>query len=95
MRAFPASGELNYRVPDAKGAMASIESRYAATALAQDRTDGLSLEFADWRFNLRSSNTEPLLRLNVESRGSEPLMRAKTGELLGLLKALGAVPADH
>ncbi len=95
MRAFPASGELNYRVPDAKAAMASIESRYAAAALVQDRTDGLSLEFADWRFNLRSSNTEPLLRLNVESRGSEPLMRAKTGELLGLLKALGAVPADH
>jgi len=95
MRAFPASGELNYRVPDAKAAMASIESRYAAAALVQDRTDGLSLEFADWRFNLRSSNTEPLLRLNVESRGSEPLMRAKTGELLGFLKALGAVPADH
>ena len=48
-------------------------------------TDGLSVEFADWRFNLRSSNTEPLLRLNVESRGDEALMREKTAELLALL----------
>ena len=54
-------------------------------ALAVDRTDGLSIEFADWRFNLRSSNTEPLLRLNVESRGDAALMRAKTAELLALL----------
>ena len=50
-----------------------------------DRTDGLSVEFKEWRFNLRSSNTEPLLRLNVESRGNEALMKAKTTELLALL----------
>ena len=54
-------------------------------AVAVDRTDGLSVELADWRFNLRSSNTEPLLRLNVESRGDAGLMRAKTAELLALL----------
>jgi phosphomannomutase/phosphomannomutase/phosphoglucomutase len=92
---FPVSGELNYRVPDAKAAIAAIESRYAKEARATDRTDGLSFEFKDWRFNLRSSNTEPLVRLNVEARGSMALMRAKTDELLGLLKSQGAVAADH
>ena len=92
---FPVSGELNYRVPDAKAAVLAIESRYSKEALSTDRTDGLSFEFKDWRFNLRSSNTEPLLRLNVEARGSMALMRAKTDELLGLLKSQGAVAADH
>ncbi|HMD72353.1 MAG TPA: phosphomannomutase CpsG [Steroidobacteraceae bacterium] len=91
---FPVSGELNYRVPDAKAAIAAIESRYGAAALSTDRTDGVSFEFADWRFNLRSSNTEPLLRLNTEARGSEDLMREKTAELLALLKSQGAVAAD-
>ena len=53
------------------------------------------MEFSDWRFNLRGSNTEPLLRLNVESRGSEPLMRERTRELFEMLKSHGAVAADH
>jgi phosphomannomutase len=92
---FPISGELNYRVPDSRAALAAIESRYAPDALKVDRTDGLSLEYADWRFNLRTSNTEPLIRLNVEARGSWDLMRAKTDELLGVLKSHGAVAADH
>ena len=92
---FPVSGELNYRVPDAKATIAAFESRYAPQALRVDRTDGISYEFAEWRFNLRTSNTEPLIRLNVEARGSERLMRAKTEELFGLLTAHGAVPADH
>jgi phosphomannomutase len=92
---FPVSGELNYRVPDAKAAMAAFEQRYAPHALALDRTDGVSFEFPDWRFNLRTSNTEPLIRLNVEARGSVELMQAKTAELLGLLKSQGAVAADH
>ncbi len=92
---FPASGELNYRVPDAKAAIAAIEGRYAAGALSLDRTDGVSFEFSDWRFNLRTSNTEPLLRLNVEARGSIALMKAKTDEILALLKTQGAVAADH
>ena len=92
---FPISGELNYRVPDSRAALAGIESRYAPDALKVDRTDGLSLEYADWRFNLRTSNTEPLIRLNVEARGSLELMRAKTDELLGVLKSHGAVAADH
>lgn len=92
---FPVSGELNYRVADAKATMAAFEARYAPSAMVLDRTDGLSFEFADWRFNLRSSNTEPLIRLNVEARGAVKLMQAKTAELLALLQSQGAVPADH
>jgi phosphomannomutase/phosphomannomutase/phosphoglucomutase len=92
---FPASGELNYRVPDSKAAIAAVEKRYGAEAVSVDRTDGVSFEFADWRLNLRTSNTEPLLRLNVEARGSLPLMKAKTNEVLELLKSQGAVAADH
>ncbi len=92
---FPVSGELNYRVPDAQATIAAFEARYAPLALVLDRTDGVSFEFADWRFNLRSSNTEPLIRLNVEARGSVDLMRAKTAELLTVLTAQGAIAADH
>jgi phosphomannomutase/phosphomannomutase/phosphoglucomutase len=91
---FPVSGELNYRVPDAAGALAAVQARYAKEARSSDRTDGLSFEFTDWRFNLRSSNTEPLIRLNVEARGSQDLMRSRTLELLDLLKSQGAVAAD-
>ena len=89
MRAYPASGEINRKVEDAKAVIARVEAEYTPRAAAVDRTDGLSVEFADWRFNLRSSNTEPLLRLNVESRGDPKLMQAKTAELLALL---GGVP---
>jgi phosphomannomutase len=92
---FPVSGELNFRVPDAKAAIAAFEARYAPQAVVLDRTDGVSFEFADWRFNLRSSNTEPLIRLNVEARGSVNLLRSKTDELLAVLKSQGAVAADH
>jgi phosphomannomutase len=92
---FPVSGELNYRVPDAKATIAAFEARYAPQAIVLDRTDGVSFEFADWRFNLRSSNTEPLIRLNVEARGSVSLLQAKTEELLGVLRGQGAVAADH
>ncbi|MEA3151888.1 MAG: phosphomannomutase [Gammaproteobacteria bacterium] len=92
---FPVSGELNYRVPDAKATIAAFEAHYGPKALKVDRTDGISYEFADWRFNLRTSNTEPLIRLNVEARGSETLMREKTDELFALLKSRGAVAADH
>ena len=84
-RRFPASGEINRKVPDTRAAIEKAESRYAAGALAIDHTDGLGVDFADWRFNLRASNTEPLLRLNVESRGDVELMRRRTEELLALL----------
>jgi phosphomannomutase len=92
---FPVSGELNYRVPDSKATIAAFETKYGPVALEVDRTDGISYEFKEWRFNLRTSNTEPLIRLNVEARGSEQLMRDKTNELFALLKSHGAVAADH
>jgi phosphomannomutase len=85
MSAFPASGEINRKVTDAAAVIGRVETEYTPRAVAVDRTDGLSVEFATWRFNLRSSNTEPLLRLNVESRGDPALMRAKTAELLAVL----------
>ena len=62
-----------------------MQQHYQARAQAIDFTDGLSMEFEHWRFNLRGSNTEPLVRLNVESRGSEALMREKTAEVLRLI----------
>ena len=64
---------------------------YGAGAELIDYTDGLSVDFENWRFNLRASNTEPLVRLNVESRGDEALMREKTAELLAFLDSMGAV----
>ncbi len=86
MRLFPASGEINRHLQgDAKSVLARAQKQYEGKALNVDFTDGLSVEFADWRFNLRGSNTEPLVRLNVESRGSEALMREKTAEVLKLV----------
>jgi phosphomannomutase/phosphomannomutase/phosphoglucomutase len=82
---YPASGEINRKVADAKATIRQAEERYQNGSSSIDRTDGLSIEFAQWRFNLRSSNTEPLIRLNVESRGDEGLMKAKTSELLTLI----------
>jgi phosphomannomutase/phosphomannomutase/phosphoglucomutase len=86
MRLFPASGEINRRLTgDPKAILARVRGLYESKAVAIDFTDGLSLEFPEWRFNLRSSNTEPLVRLNVESRGNEALMKEKTAEILALL----------
>ncbi|TCW00200.1 phosphomannomutase CpsG [Biostraticola tofi] len=87
MSAYPASGEINSSLADPKAAIQRVLDTYAAEALAIDHTDGISLEFAAWRFNLRSSNTEPVVRLNVESKGNEGLMQQKTQELLTLLRS--------
>jgi phosphomannomutase len=91
MRKFPASGEINRKLAPEKGGakavLARAEAHYKATAKSVDYTDGLSMEFDQWRFNIRASNTEPLVRLNVESRGDEALMKAKTAELLALMDA--------
>ncbi len=86
MAAFPASGEINSKLAEPFAAIARVEQHFANEALEIDRTDGISLAFADWRFNLRSSNTEPVVRLNVESRGDTPLMQARTQDILALLK---------
>jgi phosphomannomutase len=82
---FPASGEINRRVENAPATLESFEKEYARHAESVEHVDGLSVQFADWRFNVRASNTEPLLRLNVESRGNIELMREKTRELLALM----------
>ncbi|WP_071794914.1 phosphomannomutase [Natronohydrobacter thiooxidans] len=70
--AFPSSGEMNFQVADAAGAMALAAEIFGPQARGRDDTDGLSLDLGEWRFNLRASNTEPLLRLNVETRGADP-----------------------
>ncbi|MCK4507070.1 MAG: phosphomannomutase [Desulfuromonadales bacterium] len=85
MLKFPASGEINRTLKDPTAAIAAIEQKYASAALTVDHTDGLSVEYENWRFNLRMSNTEPVVRLNVESRGDQTLMEARTGELLQFL----------
>ena len=86
---FPASGEINRALSAASGDMpavlARVQRHYQARARNIDFTDGLSMEFERWRFNLRGSNTEPLVRLNVESRGDVALMQARTAEVLALL----------
>ncbi len=85
MARFPCSGEINFKVADAKAAVERVMQHYAPLAPFLDHTDGISAEFADWRFNLRSSNTEPLLRLNVETRGDAALLRQRTDEISRLL----------
>ncbi|TDU23218.1 phosphomannomutase [Panacagrimonas perspica] len=84
---YPVSGEINRGVPNVSSTLKRIEERYAAKAISSDDTDGLSLDFGEWRFNLRGSNTEPLLRLNVEARGDHRLMNLKTAELLAAVDA--------
>ena len=88
-RRFPVSGEINRRVEDPDRVLARVEEAFKPGAGSADYTDGVSFEFDEWRFNLRKSNTEPVLRLNVESRGDAALMRAKTDELLALMDRAG------
>ncbi len=89
IRLFPASGEINRAVDDAAEVLERVEGLYAQDATTVDHVDGVSVEFSDWRFNLRASNTEPLVRLNVETRNDPELMRVRTDELL---KAVGGKP---
>lgn len=84
--AFPSSGEINFRVADAAAVVARVEAVFGETALAVDRLDGLSLTFADWRLNLRSSNTEPLLRLNVETRGDAAGLAARVAAVARVIE---------
>ncbi|MES1993694.1 MAG: phosphomannomutase [Pseudomonadota bacterium] len=88
MARYPASGEINRTLQHPVQVIAAIETHFAGQALAVDHTDGLGISFPQWRFNLRSSNTEPVVRLNVESRGDQALMEAKTQELLDLMARL-------
>jgi phosphomannomutase len=82
---YPCSGEVNSQVADVRATLERVEARYSDGTI--DRIDGLSVEYPSWRFNLRGSNTEPVIRLNVETRGDEKLMREKTEELLAIIRA--------
>ena len=83
---YPCSGEINSTVKDPKKLLEQVENRYQAQANQIDDVDGLSMSFDDWRFNLRMSNTEPVVRLNVETLGDSALMRAKRDELLAIIQ---------
>jgi len=79
------SGEINSRVSDVQGKLHALEERYSKEAEAVDRLDGLTFDYGDWWFNVRASNTEPLLRVNVEAR-TRPLMEQKRDEILALIR---------
>lgn len=83
---YPSPGEINSKLADAKTAIARVRSSYEKDAISVDEIDGISIEYPNWRFNLRSSNTEPVVRLNLETRGDKQLMAEKTEEILALLR---------
>ncbi|WP_130619618.1 phosphomannomutase [Dyella amyloliquefaciens] len=87
MQAYPCSGEINFKVRDAASAIDRVMQQFHSDQPHIDKTDGISADFGSWRFNLRSSNTEPLLRLNVETRGDFALMQQKTEEITALIAA--------
>jgi phosphomannomutase len=87
MAMYPASGEINREVEDARATLQTLHDRYARKAQFVDAVDGYSFEFEDWRFNIRMSNTEPVVRLNVETRGDQALLEKKTAEILKLMEA--------
>ena len=83
--AFPSSGEINFKVADGGKAIGNVLSAYRADALSIDETDGVSVAFEDWRFNLRQSNTEPLVRLNVEGTGNADALASHVSAIAKLL----------
>ena len=85
---FPSSGELNFTVLDVDDCLKTVQDSYAKNALNIDSLDGLSMSFDNWRLNLRKSNTEPLVRLNIETKGDAFLLKEKTKELKNLIKKL-------
>ncbi|MBC7138026.1 MAG: phosphomannomutase [Defluviimonas sp.] len=84
--AYPSSGEINFHVADPGAAIAGVVAAFEPEAISRDDMDGVSLEFPGWRFNLRASNTEPVLRLNVETAGDAALLAVKTEALTRLLQ---------
>ena len=85
IEAYPVSGEINVTVDNPLAILASLKQHYAGLSPAIDEIDGLSMDFGQWRFNVRPSNTEPLLRMNVESKADFGLMEEKRDELLALI----------
>jgi phosphomannomutase len=84
---YPCSGEVNSTVEDVPSVIKRVEEHFSSAGGEIDRIDGLSIAFPTWRFNLRGSNTEPVIRLNVETRGDHALMVAKTEELISMIRA--------
>ena len=82
---FPSSGEINFKLKDPKSSIQKVLNFYADQISAKDEFDGLSLIFDNWRLNLRCSNTEPLVRLNIESRGNSELIKEKIAEVKKIL----------
>ena len=80
---FACSGEINRKVADPDKIFATIQEKYKDGK--QDFLDGISVDYDKWRFNLRKSNTEPVVRLNVETKGDAELLKAKTAELLTII----------
>jgi phosphomannomutase len=87
MAAYPSSGETNFTLQDPQSSIAAVLGHYEPLSLHKDETDGMSLEFDNWRFNLRASNTEPVVRLNVESSGDPNLVAIKLAEIKTLLNS--------
>jgi phosphomannomutase len=83
--AFPSSGEVNFRLNDARAAVDRVIAALGPAAVSRDDTDGLSLVMGDWRLNLRQSNTEPLLRLNIEARGDKSFVEAGIAKVSALI----------
>ena len=83
---FPCSGEINLEVEDINGSLEKVKNHFSLGAEKISLVDGISLDFKEWRFNLRGSNTEPLLRLNVEARENTEIMKEKTELLVSFLK---------
>ena len=92
MNAYPCSGEINNTVSDPKAIIESIEARYSSEADSIEKIDGLSMSLGPWRFNVRMSSTEPVLRLNVEAKSDKSLVSEKTEELLALIKEFDSQP---
>ncbi len=84
---FPSSGEVNFYQKDPKLSLEKIINNFKSTAYKRDLVDGVSLTFKNWRFNMRVSNTEPVLRLNIESKGNPELIEEKLNEIKALLKS--------
>ena len=83
---FPSSGEINFEVHNCEAVMSRVLNNFVQSSLHIDHTDGLSLTFKDWRLNLRQSQTEPLIRLNIESRGNRELISKKLDEIDTLIR---------
>jgi phosphomannomutase len=88
VEAYPSPGEINRKVSDANAVIAAVTAKYQDQAIVIDTTDGVSMEFPEWRFNLRMSNTEPVIRLNIESRGDHDVLQKNQDALLALIESV-------